>query len=349
MARTPTPKDIEALRHQNRRVNNPTAEMAPIYEQNEELMGVKWKAMKLPRAFPLAEGETRGRDADLDPQIVWNGIRITLTEAQRQQLVETGEVEIGDAQLVWRGKDTEDWSDLMVNAPPLYIQEKVHPKAIIDDLKRRTTESRAAEAEAPDLFADFNGLKDPEDRYEFYRHSMHWQNRFILGDSLQVMASLAQREGLKGKVQAIYFDPPYGIKFNSNWQVSTFSRDVKDGKTTDITREPEQVKAFRDTWKDGIHSYLTYLRDRLTVARELLTESGSIFVQIGDENVHRVRAVMDEVFGAENFVSEIAVGKTTGLDASGRISNAVDFLLWFARRKPSLKYRSLRIEHACVS
>ena len=124
----------------------------------------------------------------------------------------------------------------------------------------------------------------------------------ILGDSLQVMASLAERESLKGKVQCIYFDPPYGIKFNSNWQVSTQSRDVKDGKQTDISREPEQVKAFRDTWKDGIHSYLTYLRDRLTVMRDLLTESGSIFVQIGDENVHRVRAVMDEVFGAENFV-----------------------------------------------
>jgi adenine-specific DNA-methyltransferase len=338
MARTPTPKDIEALRHQNRRVNNPTAEMAPIYEQNEELMGVKWKAMKVERAFPLAAGETRARDGDLDPQIVWNGVRITLTQAQREQLQETGEVEIGDAQLVWRGKDREDWSDLVVNAPPLYIQEKVHPKAIIDDLQRRTAESRATADEAPDLFADFNGLKDPEDRYEFYRHSMHWQNRFILGDSLQVMASLAQREGLKGKVQAIYFDPPYGIKFNSNWQVSTLSRDVKDGKATDITREPEQVKAFRDTWKDGIHSYLTYLRDRLTVARELLTESGSIFVQIGDENVHRVRAVMDEVFGAENFVSEITLVKTSGQTAQ-YLSGVADFCLWFARKKDSLKYR----------
>lgn len=342
MARTPTPKDIEALRHQDRRVNNPTAEMAPIYEQNEELMGVKWKAMKLPRAFPLAEGETRARDTDLDPQIVWNGIRITLTKEQRRQLWETGEVEIGDAQLVWRGKDTQDWSDLVVNAPPLYIQEKVHPKAIIDDLKRRTEQSRAAEAEAPDLFADFNGLADPEDRYEFYRHSMHWQNRFILGDSLQVMASLAQREGLKGKVQAIYFDPPYGIKFNSNWQVSTLSRDVRDGKATDITREPEQVKAFRDTWKDGIHSYLTYLRDRLTVARELLTESGSIFVQIGDENVHRVRAVMDEVFGAENFCSLIQVQKTGG-QSSRLLASTVDYLIWFARNRGAVKYRQLFI------
>ncbi|TIV10584.1 MAG: site-specific DNA-methyltransferase, partial [Mesorhizobium sp.] len=209
------------------------------------------------------------------------------------QLAETGTIEIGDAQLVWRGKDTQDWSDLVVNAPPLYIQEKVHPKAIIDDLKRRSDASREAKTDAPDLFADFNGLSDPQARAEFYQHSVHWQNRFILGDSLQVMASLATREGMKGKVQAIYFDPPYGIKFNSNWQVSTQSRDVKDGKADNITREPEQVKAFRDTWKDGIHSYLTYLRDRLSVARELLTESGSIFVQISDENVHRVRALLD--------------------------------------------------------
>ena len=211
-------------------------------------------------------------------------MKITLTKEQAKQLSETGTVEIGDAQLVWRGKDRQDWSDLVVNVPMLYVQEKVHPKAIIDDLKRQTDAAREAASEAPDLFADFNGLTDPEARAEFYQHSMHWQNRMILGDSLQVMASLAEREALKGKVQCIYFDPPYGIKFNSNWQVSTLSRDVKDGKVADITREPEQVKAFRDTWKDGIHSYLTYLRDRLTVARDLLTDSGSIFVQIGDEN-----------------------------------------------------------------
>ena len=341
MARPPKSKDIESLRHQDRRINNPTAEMAPIFEQNEELIGATSQEMRLPRAFPLAEGETRARDADLDPQIVWNGIRITLTREQRQQLWETGEVEIGDAQLVWRGKDTQDWSDLIVNAPPLYIQEKVHPKAIIDDLKRRTDEARAVKTDAPDLFADFNGLTDPEDRYEFYRHSMHWQNRFILGDSLQVMASLAQREGLKGKVQCIYFDPPYGIKFNSNWQVSTLSRDVKDGKATDITREPEQVKAFRDTWKDGIHSYLTYLRDRLTVARELLTESGSIFVQIGDENVHRVRAVMDEVFGAENFVALLFVAKTSGFGDTTTIGNVGDYIAWYARSRTFVKYRPI--------
>ncbi len=257
-----------------------------------------------PRARPLAEGETRTPEEPRQPELIWNGAKITITDEQMKELAETGTLTLSDAQLVWRGKDKQDWSDLVVNVPPLYIQEKIHPKAIIDDLKRRTAEKREAEADTPDLFADFNGIT-PEQRAEFYQHDQHWSNRMILGDSLQVMASLAERESLHGKVQCIYFDPPYGIKFNSNWQVSTQSRDVKDGKQADISREPEQVKAFRDTWKDGIHSYLTYLRDRLTAMRDLLTESGSIFVQIGDENVHRVRAVMDEVFGGENFVSQI--------------------------------------------
>src|SRR6202795_2816683 len=217
-----------------------------------------------------------------------------------------------DPQLVWRGKDEQDWSDLVVHAPPLYIQEKVHPKVLIDDLLKQTREQREQEVGAqPDLFADFNGIPKGVDKTEFYRHEQNWSNRMILGDSLQVMASLAEREGLRGKVQCIYLDPPYGIKFNSNFQWSTTSRDVKDGKSDHITREPEQVKAFRDTWRDGIHSYLTYLRDRLTVARDLLKDSGSIFVQIGDENVHRVRAVMDEVFGEDNFISQITVRKTT--------------------------------------
>src|ERR1700721_633660 len=207
-----------------------------------------------------------------------------------------------DPQLVWRGKDNQDWSDLVVQAPPLYIQEKVHPKVLIDDLLRQSKGAKAQESRSQiDLFADFNGVAEGADRTDFYQHDQNWTNRMILGDSLQVMASLAEREGLRGKVQCIYVDPPYGISFNSNFQGSTTD---KSGTTTDssdkISREPEQVKAFRDTWRDGIHSYLTYLRDRFTVARDLLTDSGSIFVQIGDENVHRVRAVMDEVFGEDN-------------------------------------------------
>jgi len=247
-----------------------------------------------------------------------------------------------DPQLVWRGKDEQDWSDLVVHAPPLYIQEKVHPKALIDELLR---ESREREHEAgeitADLFSDFNGIPKDADKTEFYQHDQNWSNRMILGDSLQVMASLAEREGLRGKVQCIYFDPPYGIKFNSNFQWSTTTRDVKDGKIDQITREPEQVKAFRDTWRDGIHSYLTYLRDRLTVARDLLTESGSIFVQIGDENVHRVRALMDEVFGEDNFVSQISFNKNSGLGAV-LLPTANDYILWFGKQRAALKFRDLK-------
>src|SRR6202166_834592 len=243
-----------------------------------------------------------------------------------------------DPQLVWRGKDEQDWSDLVVHASPLYIQEKVQPKALIDDLLRQTQERQhEAGQTTADLFADFNGIPKGVDKTEFYQHDQNWSNRMILGDSLQVIASLAEREGLRGKVQCIYFDPPYGIKFNSNFQWSTTSRDVKDGKVDQITREPEQVKAFRDTWRDGIHSYLTYLRDRLTVARDLLADSGSIFVQIGDENVHRVRALLDEVFGDDNFKSEIAVTKSTGLTTAYGIINRTDYVLWYCRDCRQLK------------
>ena len=247
-----------------------------------------------------------------------------------------------DPQLVWRGKDEQDLDDLVVNVPPLYIQEKVHPKALIADLLRQSKENREREADERqiDMFADFNGLPEGADRTEFYQHDGYWQNRMILGDSLQVMASLSEREGLQGKVQCIYIDPPYGIRFNSNFQWSTTSRDVRDGNREHITREPEQVKAFRDTWRDGIHSYLTYLRDRLTVARDLLSESGSCFVQIGDENVHRVRAVMDEVFEEENFCALIPFQKTSG-GSDSFISSDLDYLLWYAKRSETVKYRAV--------
>jgi adenine-specific DNA-methyltransferase len=246
-----------------------------------------------------------------------------------------------DPQLVWRGKDEQDWSDLVAHAPPLYIQEKVHPKALIDDLTRMSKQAAHEAGQlTADLFADFNGMPKGVDKTEFYQHEQNWSNRMILGDSLQVMASLAEREGLRGKVQCIYFDPPYGIKFNSNFQWSTTSRDVKDGNAAHITREPEQVKAFRDTWRGGIHSYLTYLRDRLTVARDLLTESGSIFVQIGDENVHRVRAVMDEVFGGDNCCCLFTVQKTGGLSQS-LVPATSDYLLWYCRDMSAVKFRPL--------
>ena len=246
-----------------------------------------------------------------------------------------------DPQLVWRGKDEQDAQDLVVLAPPIYIQEKVHPKALIDDLLRQTRESRHETGQSTaDLFADFNGIPKGVDKTEFYQHDQNWSNRMILGDSLQVMASLAEREGLRGKVQCIYFDPPYGIKFNSNFQWSTTSRDVKDGKADHITREPEQVKAFRDTWRDGIHSYLTYLRDRLVISRDLLADSGSIFVQIGDENVHRVRSLLDEVFGEESFISEVSF-VTTGGVKQNFLASRTDTLLWYGKDRQRTKFRRM--------
>ena len=311
MARKPeTRKTVEALKHDEaRRKNIPTAEYQSVM-QTVEKAPVR---VAYARGAAGLEAEKQQRNRDLDPQ------------------------------LIWRGKDEQDWSDLVVHAPPLYIQEKVHPKVLIDDLRRQSEKTNAvneaaATGYAPDLFADFNGLPNDSSKTEFYAHDQHWSNRMILGDSLQVMASLAEREGLRGRVQCIYLDPPYGIKFNSNFQWSTTSRDVKDGKADHITREPEQVKAFRDTWRDGIHSYLTYLRDRLTVARDLLTDSGSIFVQIGDENVHRVRAVMDEVFGEDNFAGQIAFRKT-GAFESTLLGQTTDYLLWFGKHKGSMKYR----------
>jgi adenine-specific DNA-methyltransferase len=224
-----------------------------------------------------------------------------------------------DPQLVWMGKDEQDRHPFEVPAVPLYIQEKINPQALIEDLRRR----------------------DAGKRTGFYRHDRQWSNRLILGDSLLVMASLAERERLRGRVQMIFFDPPYGIKFGSNWQVSTRDRDVRDGKAEELTRQPEQIKAFRDTWQLGIHSYLTYLRDRLTVARDLLTESGSIFVQIGDENVHLVRCLLDEVFGSDNFIATIAFKKKKMPLGETYIFTTCDYLLWYGKDRTGTKFRKL--------
>jgi adenine-specific DNA-methyltransferase len=273
--------------------------------------------------IPTAEFESVMREEDKSP------LRLAYERRNRDL----------DPQLVWRGKDEQDWSDLIVQAPPLYIQEKVHPKVIIDDLRREAERRRRGpESAEPDLFADFNGLKDKAAATEFYQHDQHWSNRMIVGDSLSVMASLAEREGLRGKVQCIYLDPPYGIKFNSNFQWSTTTTAVKDGAKDNVTREPEQVRAFRDTWRDGLNSYLTYLRDRLTVARDLLHDSGSIFIQIGDENVHLVRSLLGEIFGQGNHVSTITLKKTAGQDER-LINNVSDFIVWFGKNKDKIKFR----------
>ena len=291
-----TDKTVETIVHEDdKRRNIPTAEFQAVMKQDDQ--------------SPVRVAYER-RNRDLDPQ------------------------------LVWRGKDEQDWSDLVVHAPPLYIQEKVHPKVLIDDLLKQSaadkdeTDKTAGKKHQLDLFGDFNGIPKGADKTDFYQHDQNWSNRMILGDSLQVMASLAEREGLRGKVQCIYFDPPYGIKFNSNFQWSTTD---KTGTTTDsadkMSREPEQVKAFRDTWRNGIHSYLNYVRDRLTVARDLLCSSGSIFVQIGDENIHRVRAVLDEVFGEDNFIALIPFRKKTMPFGSKFIEQMADFILWYGKLK----------------
>ncbi len=242
-----------------------------------------------------------------------------------------------DPQLVWRGKDAQDAAPLSVPTVPIYIQEKVLPEALIRDLQRQSRQGVVPQA---DLFGGFDRITDPETKLEFYEHAENWSNRMILGDLLLVMNSLVEKEALRGQVQCIYYDPPYGIRFASNWQPSTRSRDVKEGKAEGLSREPEQIKAFRDTWKDGVHTYLSYLRDRLAIARELLAESGSIFVQISDENVHRVRAVMDEVFRSENYIAEIAFRKTSSLGGEA-IGKTYDVLLWYGRDKGHVKIRRI--------
>ena len=247
--------------------------------------------------IPTAEFESVMREEDKTP------LRLAYERRNRDL----------DPQLVWRGKESRIGPISSSRRRRSISRRRFTPRFLstISDASRKSAPKRKRKRR-PICSRISTDFKTRRRQTEFYQHDQHWSNRMISGDSLSVMASLAEREGLRGKVQCIYFDPPYGIKFNSNFQWSTTSRDVKDGANDQITREPEQVRAFRDTWRDGIHSYLTYLRDRLTVARDLLHESGSIFVQIGDENVHRVRAVMDEVFGEENFVSSITVKKTTG-------------------------------------
>ncbi len=301
--RTSKPADrVSAIKHSDKRRNIPTEELRGFVADEEQAP----KTLLYPR------------DPSLDPQ------------------------------LVWKGKDEQDAHDLAVPVVPIYIQEKIHPQAIIADLMAHAAARGGCVAEEEvayqiELFADFNGGPvEFDQKVEFYQHEQNWANRMILGDSLLVMASLAEKEGLRGQVQMIYIDPPYGIKFGSNWQVSTRKRDVRDGRPEDATRQPEQIRAFRDTWKLGIHSYLSYLRDRLVVARELLTETGSIFVQIGDENVHLVRCLLDEVFGSENFISLIAYKKTSG--ATGRyLAGTHDFILWYARDASQTRYRPVYI------
>ena len=238
-----------------------------------------------------------------------------------------------DPQLIWSGKE-ESGSELNVSTVPIYVQENIAPEGIVARLK-----AGASDTQQGMLFGQTAEIQAAQ-AVDFYTHDDNWKNRMILGDSLIVMNSLLEKEGMRGKVQTVYIDPPYGIKFGSNWQVSTRKRDVKDNKIDDMIRQPEQIKAFRDTWELGIHSYLSYLRDRLITARELLTESGSCFVQINDENVHLIRNLMDEVFGNSNFISQITVKKTSGL-GTGTLKTVSDYVIWYAKDRAAVKYREI--------
>ncbi|RBY86776.1 site-specific DNA-methyltransferase [Blastococcus sp. TF02A-26] len=290
--------EVDAFRHSDKRTNIPTGELSDFVADDE----------REPRSASFARRLLYPRDPAADPQ------------------------------LVWRGKDEQDESDLQVPSVPIYIQEKVKPQALIDDLRRYSRRSVDTD-ESPSLFDDFDGL-DFDELVDFYHHNANWSNRLILGDSLLAMTSLAEKEGLGGKVQTVFIDPPYGIKFGSNWQQSTNNREVQDGRESDLTRQPEQIRAFRDTWRDGVHTYLGYLRDRLMVTHQLLNETGSVFVQIGDENVHLVRSLMDEVFGRENFVSLITFKKTTS--ATGDLlAGTTDFLVWYAKDRNRVKFNKL--------
>jgi adenine-specific DNA-methyltransferase len=293
------PTPVNSITHDEKRTNIPTADTVDFHDS---------AVLEEVRQVRYA------RDESLDPQLVWRGKYPAAEELE--------------------GYD----DDLVTDAPPIYIQEKIDPRVLIENL-RRTAERPEDEPELT-LFDTFDGLDDLQ-QIEFYEHDANWSNRMILGDSLQVMASLAEREKLRGKVQMIYVDPPYGIKFGSNWQVSTRDRDVRDGRMESAAREAEQIKAFRDTWELGISSYLSYLRDRLLAARDLLTASGSCFVQIGEDNVHLVRSLMDEVFGPSNFMSQISFASTSGFAQATGLGTAGDYLLWYAKDRDQVKARTL--------
>ena len=308
--KSPRPKTVAAFTHDKaERKNIPTAEMQGLVPDSDAApVTVAYPRKNNPAQNP----ERYTRNPDYDPQ------------------------------LVWKGKDEEDAKPLTISAMPIYVQEKIHPRAIIEDLRRHCANQKEADSAAQQLFGDFNGLPDIDARVKFYKHAQRWTNRMILGDSLQVMASLANKEDLRGQVQCFYMDPPYGIKYQSNWQPSTKSTKVED---SDESVEPEVVRAFRDTWKNDVHSYLSYLRDRLRAARDLLTESGSAFVQIGTENVHLVRCVMDEIFGRENFVGMITYKTTGGMSQAHSLKRTSDYIIWYAKNGAEMKFNRLYKEN----
>ncbi len=315
-------KEVKDYRHDSsKRKNNPPAGIAG---QGRTPKTPKQEYAYNPHLPPILRSDPHG-DVDKLHELIQKAQHEPLTPEEAEKI--TNALKHHEPWLEWTGK--QETKSFTVDPVALHVHERVSAKAILKVAERENVQRQ--------LFGD------PQQEYneavEFYKHDVDWTNRLILGDSLMVMSSLAKREDLAGKVQMIYIDPPYGIKFSSNFQPTVFQRDVKD-RDQDLTREAEQIKAYRDTWTLGIHSYLAYLRDRLIVAKDLLTDSGSIFVQISDENVHRVRNIMDEVFGADNFYNLITFKKTLPLGSSG-LASISDYIIWYAKDKENIKYRAL--------
>ncbi len=316
---------IASYKHPAKRKNIPPAGL--------EAQGVLKDAPKIryeynPHLPPMLRSASEAKNADKLPELLATARKRALSADEAKQLAAA--LRRHEPWLEWSGKREKPWFE--VEPVALHMHERVSTQAILRVLARQDVQR--------DMFAD--PQLDYAKAVQFYQLDVDWANRMILGDSLQVMASLARREDLAGRVQMIYLDPPYGIKFASNFQPQLGQRDVKD-REQDLTREPEMVKAYRDTWTLGIHSYLAYLRDRLAMARELLADTGSIFVQISDENLHRVRCVMDEVFKPENFISVIAFRKTSNL-TDEFLPTSCDFILWYSKERSRMKYHQLYIE-----
>ena len=320
--RTTQQKEVQDYRHDtSTRKNNPPAGIAAQGKIQET---PKQEYAYNPHLPPNLRSDPNG-DADKLPELLQIAQQRPLRDEEAKTLADA--LRHHSPWLEWTGK--QETKSFTVDPVALHIHERVSAKAILKVAERQNVQR--------ELFAD--PQQDYSKAVDFYQHDVDWANRLILGDSLTVMSSLAHREDLAGKVQMIYIDPPYGIKFASNFQPTVFQRDVKD-REQDLTREREQIKAYRDTWTLGVHSYLTYLRDRLIVAKDLLTDSGSVFVQIGDENIHRVRCLLDEVFRSENFVSSITL-KKSGSTPSKQIANVTDHLLWYAKSKEMVKFKRL--------
>jgi len=336
-AAQPDEAAILSYRHGHKRKNNPDVGVVTP-ETDPEQPRTKWAYD--PHIDPALQFDSgRAQIEQLIDDALASGsdaaMRAALEELKRQQT----------PYLNWTGKAERTHFD--VDTVSLHVHERIDPMSILSALRKdmklpSPASGKGGEGEwrQAGLFAaPFENLP-LRDAVDFYKHEKGWSNRLVSGDSLLVMNSLLQKESMAGQVQTIYLDPPYGIKYGSNFQPFTNKRDVKDRKDEDLTQEPEMIKAFRDTWELGIHSYLTYLRDRLLLAKELLHESGSVFVQISDENLHHVREVMDEVFGEANFIALVAY-KTTGGQASKLLSTVSDYLIWYAKRRDKIKYRQL--------